>query len=77
MARNALERDSNPHGHRYHFDPLSRTHICSVCGTCERRNGVFWWAGKWSRQEPPCGYVHSAQRQWHNNANPDPDPDRI
>ncbi|WP_370622676.1 hypothetical protein NMD31_26990 (plasmid) [Escherichia coli] len=77
MARNALERDSNPHGHCYYFDTLSRTHICNVCGTCERRNGVFWWAGKWSRAEPPCDYNATGQRQWHNNANPDPDLDKI
>lgn len=77
MARNALERDSNPYGHCYYFDTLSRTHICNVCGTCERRNGVFWWAGKWSSQEPPCGLGSPQQRIWHDNANPDPAPDKI
>lgn len=71
MARDALARERNAHGHKYRPDPLTKTYICSVCGTCERRSGIFWWAGKWSRQEPPCGFNTVDQREWHHKANPD------
>lgn len=72
MARTAHDRQNNPCGHKYQLDSLTRLHICSVCGTCERRNGIFWWAGKWSRNEPPCGYDTPEQRRWHESANSDP-----
>lgn len=73
MARSACDRHNNTCGHKYQLDGLTRLYICSVCGTCERQNGVFWWAGKWSRNEPPCGHDSPEQRRWHDSANTDPD----
>ena len=71
MARTTTERALNPHGRVYLLDGLTKLHICKICGTCERRNGQYWWAGKWSKTEPPCGLNTEEQRDWHNNANPD------
>lgn len=51
MARTTTERALNPHGHVYLLDGLTKLHICKICGTCERRNGQYWWAGKWSKTE--------------------------
>ena len=71
MARTAVERDLNRHGHSYYFDSLSRTHICRDCGVSEHRNGEFWLWGKWSKTEPPCTGHIIGQQEWYDKANND------
>ena len=75
--RTPLERQNNAPGHDYRIDPLSQHYVCRRCGTCERRRtGIFWWAGKWSQEEPPCVET-DALREWHDRANEDTEPDAI
>ena len=71
MARKSIEREQNQHGHRYQWWEPGKVNICLLCGTAEHRNGKFYWAGRWSKVEPPCGSSEKAQREWYDAANPD------
>lgn len=73
--RTAIDRLNNKAGHQYYVDSLTKLHLCRICGTCEHRNGDFWWVGKWSRVEPPCDGHAIAREEWLQNANEDPDPE--
>ena len=73
MARKATERLSNVHGHQYSWWSTGSVYICGICGTAEHKNGRYWWAGRWSKTEPPCGNSSPAQREWYNSANLDPE----
>ena len=73
MARTATERAMNIPGHAYSYWEPGRVHICQICGTAEHKNGEYWWAGRWSLVEPPCGHTSTEQKIWFNMANPDPE----
>ncbi|AGR57655.1 hypothetical protein A464_469 [Salmonella bongori N268-08] len=66
MSRTARERMNNKHGHDYQRD--GSIYICRYCGTAEHRNGNFWWAGRFSECEPPCGDDVAGQDAWFDAA---------
>ncbi|EAU6105669.1 hypothetical protein U3D69_003210 [Salmonella enterica] len=66
MSRTTRERMNNKHGHHYQRD--GSFYICHICGTAEHRNGNFWWAGRYSKCEPPCGDDIAGQDAWFDAA---------
>ena len=53
---------SNEHIHHYQRD--GSIFICQRCGTAKHRNGKYWWAGRYSESEPPCGDDVVGQDAW-------------
>jgi hypothetical protein len=42
-------------------------HVCSVCGTA-KHSGFWFFAGKKSKDEPPCSDNKSEQANWLKSA---------
>lgn len=66
MPRTSIERATNIH--RHHYLRERDIHVCQYCGTAEHRNGKFWWAGRCSELEPPCGDDLVGQESWFEAA---------
>ncbi|HEC7688477.1 TPA: hypothetical protein R4A09_000922 [Salmonella enterica subsp. enterica serovar Kiambu] len=66
MVRATRERMNNKHGHHHQRD--GSIYICHICGTAEHLNGNFWWAGRYSKYEPPCSDDPVGQDAWFDAA---------
>lgn len=65
--RTSQDRINNPPGHHYQRD--GSIYVCAICGTAEHQNGNYWWAGRYSKIEPPCANNSAGQHDWHIAAN--------
>lgn len=41
----------------HEYEKSSGCKVCFKCGTAKHRSGWYWYAGRRSRDEPPCGGV--------------------